>query len=77
MSKNICIRSVQRYVPEFAKRWQRYAQPAGTSWRCDATYMRIKGQWIYLYRAVDQEGQTVDFFLSEHCDIAAAKRFLQ
>jgi transposase-like protein len=39
--------------------------------------MRIKGQWIYLYRAVDQEGQTVDFFLSEHCDIAAAKRFLQ
>jgi transposase-like protein len=66
---------VQRYVPEFAKRWQRYTRPVGTSWRCDETYIRIKGQWSYLYRAVDREGQTVDFFLSEHRDIAAAKRF--
>ena len=69
------LRWVQRYVPEFMKRWQRYARPVGTSWRCDETYIRIKGQWGYLYRAVDREGQTVDFFLSEHRDIAAAKRF--
>ena len=66
---------MQRYVPEFVKRWQPYAQPVGASWRCDETYIRIKGQWSYLYRAVDQEGQTVDFFLSDHRDIAAAKRF--
>jgi transposase-like protein len=71
------MRWVQRYVPEFVKRWQRYAQPVGTSWRCDETYIRFKGRWVYLYRAVDREGQTVDFFLSEHRDIAAAKRFLQ
>jgi len=69
------MRWVQRYVPEFAKRWQRYTRPVGTSWRCDETYIWIKGQWAYLYRAVDREGQTVDFFLSEHRDIAAAKRF--
>jgi transposase-like protein len=46
------MRWVQRYVPEFAKRWQRYTRPVGTSWRCDETYIRIKGQWNYLYRAV-------------------------
>ena len=57
------------------KRWQRYARPVGTSWRCDETYIRIKGRWGHLYRAVDREGQTVDFFLSEYRDIAAAKRF--
>jgi transposase-like protein len=69
------LRWVQRFVPEFEKRWQRYARPVGTSWRCDETYIKIKGQWGYLCRAVDREGQTVDFFLSEHRDIAAAKRF--
>ena len=46
------LRWVQRYVPEFMKRWQRYARPVGTSWRCDEPYIRIKGQWRYLYRAV-------------------------
>jgi transposase-like protein len=66
---------VQRYVPEFAKRWQRYARPVGTSWRVDETYLKVKGKWVYLYRAVDSAGQTVDFLLSEHRDSAAAKRF--
>ena len=69
------MRWVRRYVPEFVKRWQCYTRSAGTSWRCDETYIRIKGHWAYLYRAVDREGQTIDFFLSEHRDIAAAKRF--
>jgi transposase-like protein len=71
------MRWVQRYIPEFAKHWQRYTRPVGASWRCDETYIRIKGQWVYLYRAVDRGGQTVDFFLSDHRDIAAAKGFLQ
>ena len=69
------MRWVQRYVPEFAKRWQRFPRSVGTSWRIDETYIRFKGKWAYLYRAVDREGQTVHFFLSEHRDIAAAKRF--
>ena len=69
------LRWVRRYVPEFEKRWSCYARPVGTSWRVDETYVRVRGQWNYLYRAVDKQGLTVDFLLSEHRDIAAAKRF--
>lgn len=71
------LRWVQRYVPEFAKRWQRVARSVGTSWRIDETSSKLKGKWVYLSRGVDKEGQTIDFFLSEHRDIVAAKRFLQ
>ena len=69
------LRWVQRYVPEFEKCWSRYALPVGDSWRVDETYLKIKGQWVYLYRAVDKAGRTVDFLLSKRRDIAAAKRF--
>src|SRR5437764_2170437 len=68
------LRWVQRYVPEFEKRWDRYARSVGGSWRCDATYIKVKGRWTYLYRAVDKEGRTVDFLLSERRDLDAAKR---
>jgi transposase-like protein len=71
------MRWVQRSMPEFEKRWQRYARSVGTSWRIDETYIKLKGKWVYLYRGVDKEGQTIDFFLSERRDITAAKRFLQ
>jgi transposase-like protein len=50
---------VQRYVPEFEKRWSRYTRPVGDSWRVDETYLKIKGQWVYLYRAVDKAGRIV------------------
>jgi transposase-like protein len=40
------LRWVQRYTPEFAKRWQRYARPVGGSWRCDETYIKVKGIWV-------------------------------
>ena len=76
-ARTTILRWVQRYVPEFAKRWQRVARAVGTSWRVDETYIKLKGKWVYLYRGVDKEGQTIDFFLSEHRDIVAAKRFLQ
>src|SRR3989475_5621832 len=45
------------------------------SWRCDETYIKVKGCWTYLYRAVDKYGQTVDFLLSERRDVSAAKQF--
>ena len=69
------LRWVQRYVPDFEKRWQAYARPVGDSWRVDETYLKIKGQWVYLYRAVDKQGHTVDFLLSKRRDVVAAKRF--
>jgi transposase-like protein len=69
------LRWVQQYVPEFEKRWNHYARPVGDSWRVDETYIKVKGQWVYLYRAVDKQGRTVDFLLSKRRDVAAAKRF--
>src|SRR5499427_1446912 len=67
------LRWVQRYVPEFEKRWRRYARPVNGSWRCDETYIKVRGRWTYLYRAVDNEGRTVDFLLSVRRDVSAAK----
>src|SRR4029450_3729841 len=71
------LRWVQRYVPEFEKRWSRYARTVGGSWRCDETYIKVNGRWTYLYRAVDKRGRTVDFRLSERRDVAAAKAFFR
>src|SRR5690242_4688380 len=75
LARTTILRWVQRYVPEFEKRWSRYARPLGDSWRVDETYIKVKGQWVYLYRAVDKQGRTVDFLLSKRRDVAAAKRF--
>ena len=55
------MRWVQRYVPEFEKRWSRFARQAGGSWRVDETYVKIKGRWVYLYRAVDKAGKQWTF----------------
>ena len=52
------LRWVQRFVPIFEKMWKNYARPVGSSWRVDETYIKVKGQWRYLYRAVDKQGQT-------------------
>ena len=48
------MRWIQRFVPEFEKRWNRFAYKAGRSWRVDQTYVKIKGRWTYLYRAVQR-----------------------
>jgi transposase-like protein len=77
MSHTTILRWVQRFVPEFEKRWNRYAAGVGSAWRVDETYVKIKGQWVYLYRAVDRDGRTVDFRLSPRRNVAAAKAFLR
>jgi transposase-like protein len=58
------LRWVQRYILVFEKQWKKYDRPVGSSWRVDETYIKVKGDWHYLYRAVDKQGQTVDFLLS-------------
>ena len=75
VSHTTILRWLQSYVPQFEKRWSHYTRPVGTSWRVDETYIRVRRRWTYLYRAVDKQGLTVDFLLSEHRDIPAAKRF--
>ena len=67
-------RWVQRYAPELEQRMRRHLKPTNKSWRVDETYIRIKGRWCYLYRAIDSCGATIDFLLSALRDADAAKR---
>lgn len=64
-----------RFLPLFEKLSRKHKRKVGSSWRMDETYIKVKGVWKYLYRAVDKEGKTVDFLLTAHRDIAAARRF--
>jgi putative transposase len=70
-------RWVIQYAPACEKQFRRRQQPVGRSWRMDETYVRVKGQWKYLYRAVDKDGQTVDFLLTPTRDRDAAEAFLR
>jgi len=72
--------TIQRWVVKYGRpleeAFHRRKCPVGRSWRMDETYIKVKGEWRYLYRAVDKTGQTIDFLLTEHRDIEAALRFL-
>ena len=71
-------RWVVQYAPLLEESFrQRYKKPVGSSWRMDETYIKVKGEWCYLYRAVDKEGQTIDFMLSKNRDREAAEKFLE
>ncbi|UUZ77135.1 IS6 family transposase [Polaromonas sp. P1(28)-13] len=64
-----------RFLPLLEKVFRKHKRPVGGSWRMDETYIKVKGVWKYLYRAVDKEGKTVDFLLTAQRDKAAAVRF--
>ena len=68
-------RWVQRYAPELEKRCRSHLKVCNDSWKVDETYIKIKKVWFYLYRAVDSEGNTIEFLLSPMRDAEAAKRF--
>src|SRR5499433_2916923 len=70
-------RWVIKYSPLLEDAFHRRKRTVWVSWRMDETYIKVKGQWRYLYRAVDKYGETIDFLLTEHRDTAAALRFLK
>ena len=66
-----------QYGPELDKRIRRHLKQTNDWWRVDETYIKAKGQWMYLYRAVDSEGNTIDFYLSKTREQKAEKRFFK
>ena len=71
------MRWVHQHGPELDKRVRRHLKSTNDSWRVDEMYVKIKGQWMYLYRAVDSKGNTIDFYLSKSRDHKTAKRFFK
>jgi transposase-like protein len=70
-------RWVVRYSPELLERFNRRKRPVSRKWHVDETYIKVRGRWMYLYRAIDSNGDTVEFWLSERRNLTAAKRFLR
>ena len=70
-------RWVVKLLPLFEKAFRKHKRPVGKGWRMDETYIKVKGQWKFLYRAVDKDGNTVDFLLRAHRDKAAARRYFE
>ena len=70
-------RWVVKYSPGLECKFRKYKKAIGKSWRMDETYIKVKGEWVYYYRAVDKEGQTIDFFLSRTRDTQAAQTFFE
>jgi transposase, IS6 family len=69
-------RWIQSYVPQLEKLIRWFKRLTGCSWRADETYIKVCGEWLYLFRAIDRRGRTVDFYLSPLRDAGAAGRFL-
>src|SRR5688572_6748972 len=69
-------RWVIKYSPQLEEAFHPRKRSVWTSWRMDETYIKVKGEWRYLYRAVDKYGKTIHFLLTKHRDKAAARRFL-
>lgn len=66
-----------KLLPVLEKAFRLRKRPVGKSWRMDETYIRVKAEWRYLYRAVDRDGNTIDFLLRAHRDRTAARRYFE
>jgi transposase, IS6 family len=83
VERGLCVdhttiyRWVQHYALILEKKYRAKLKPTSDSWRVDETYIKVKGQWMYLYRAVDSQGSTVEFMLSPTRNTEAAKRFFR
>jgi transposase, IS6 family len=70
-------RWVQHFAPILEKRCRAKLKPTNDSWRVDETYIKVKGEWVYLYRAVDSDSNTIEFMLSQRRNATSAKRFFR
>ena len=70
-------RWVVRFSPLLLERFNQRKRTVTRRWHIDETYIRVRGHWMYLYRAIDSVGDTVEFFFSEHRDLAASRRFFR
>jgi len=77
MAHTTIMRWVHQYGPQLEEKVRHHLKTTNDSWRVDETYIKVKGQWMYVYRAVDSEGNTIDFYLSKSRDKQAAKRFFK
>ncbi|MGY3418353.1 IS6 family transposase [Bacillus mycoides] len=77
MAHTTIMRWVHQYGPQLEEKVRHHLKSTNDSWRVDETYIKVKGQWMYVYRAVDSESNTIDFYLSKSRDKQAAKRFFK
>ena len=77
IARSTICRWVHEYSPELEKRVKQHLKSTSDSWKLDETYVKIKGRWQYLYRAIDKNGQTLDWMLSRYRNKGSAKRFFK
>lgn len=77
VERSTICRWVHEYASEIAKRMKPHLRNTADSWKLDETYIKIKGKWFYLYRAIDKHGETLDWMLSRHRNKKSAKRFFK
>ena len=77
VDRSTVYRWVQRFLPLFGEAARVHRRPVGTKWRVDETYVRLQGRWMYVYRAIDEDGQVVDAYFSERRNADAAEAFFR
>lgn len=77
MAHTIIMRWVHQYGPKLDERVQSYLKPMNDSWQVDETYVKVKGQWMYLYRSVDSKGNTIVVYLGKSRNKQLAKHFFK